>query len=150
MAVGQAPWNYVDEKVAGIVAQIATYTEQYDRCLPHLKEIIIVLQQIYETMRQCCDQQLITLHVTNVNYSAKLKKTLLIELKSEMAARLWKLSAELLEMQLDVSEQLVKREAKTFADIARIQLMGHLTGGPTKAKKGGGGLMASVWRMLTS
>mmetsp|Transcript_80781 Transcript_80781/g.160512 ORF Transcript_80781/g.160512 Transcript_80781/m.160512 type:complete len:891 (-) Transcript_80781:425-3097(-) len=123
---------FIDEKVAGIIAQIAIdrHRRNYALCTPHLKEIIMVLHELYETIHQCTSEQIIALHLENINYSKPLKKKLKEELTHHLAASLWRLSTELLEMQLDI-----KAEQKgTIDQVARLQLMSWAT---TRREKGG-------------
>ena len=55
--VAKSEWQYIDEKVYGIVAQIATHCTHYSLCEQHLVEILEVFQQLYEMLRQCQDEE---------------------------------------------------------------------------------------------
>jgi len=96
--------GYVDEKVAGIVAQLVTLRSHHDFIEQHILEILGVLQTVYETMRQCQPEQSIAFHVKHPDYSRAVKHALRDEVTLELCATLWKLSTELLEMQLDIRQ----------------------------------------------
>jgi len=129
-------WNYVDEKVAGIVTQIiVTGIQHYDLCSKnnHLKECLLVLHQIYEMMQQCEKDQTISSHLTDVEYGPRLKEKLRGELKAKMADTLWRLSNELLEMLLDIEDGDAndgrvahdKHVTTNLSEVARLQVIAH-------------------------
>eukprot|EP00966_Prymnesium_polylepis_P007983 183697-Prymnesium_polylepis.1 len=46
-------WQFVDEKVFGVVGRVVYHRAHYAACEPAVKEIIRVMLQIWETARQC-------------------------------------------------------------------------------------------------
>lgn len=85
-----------------IVARISAYCEHYSICEPHIKEVLMLFSDLYETARHCQSEQALTFHITHQDYTKAAKH----KLKSEVCARLesisWRLSTELLKMQLAV------------------------------------------------
>lgn len=52
VVVISAEWQYVDEKVYGIIAKIVSYTVYYNSFTEHFKKILSILFEFYEMM--CC------------------------------------------------------------------------------------------------
>lgn len=127
-------WNWVDEKVAGIIRQIVdTAVPNYELCKKHshLTELLYVLTQIYEMMQQCEKDKTIACHLTDSEYSPALKKKLEHEMAEQMADILWKLSNELIEMVIDVEDgdaddgKVIKNDslASSVGQLARLELI---------------------------
>ena len=90
----------------------------------------MVLFELWSTMRQCEDEKLLHLHLTNAEYARGVRK----ELHSEMVTRLiemcWKLSTHLLRMQLQLKETQAGRRASDLAAVgdaeqARVRIVTH-------------------------
>ena len=64
-SVGVVPdeWHFVGEKLEGIVSQTVVHKEHYATCVPHLKNLIHGLLDLYEMLRQCQDEQALHFHV---------------------------------------------------------------------------------------
>lgn len=111
-------WEYIDEKVYGVVDRVSAYRDHYSICVPHVKEILVVMLQIYEMVRQCQPDASLTFHITNADYDKAVRLKLKTEISSMMRKAAWRLSTELLAMQLDVLEQggepLISRSDKSF------------------------------------
>ena len=92
----KSSWHYVEEKVSGIVALTTELVtpEVYELCEPHLVEILSVLHRLYETMRQCEMDQLLTWHIRHPDYTKATKKQLKTEASDRLSELLWKLSTE--------------------------------------------------------
>lgn len=66
---------------------------------------------VYETARQCQSEKALTFHVTHKDYTKQVKQDLTGELSSRLELLSWKLSTELLNMQLSVrnASSIVRR-----------------------------------------
>ena len=106
-------WQHVNERVSGIVAQVSEHRKHYDDAIvAHVKQIIRVLIQTYEMLRQCQDQQTIAFHLSHLDYTKAVKKELTEELRTKVVEVTWKLSTALLNMQLE----LRRRSSQDVAD----------------------------------
>ena len=131
VAVLRDEWGVVLEKVAGHVGRYAKVAKShYVECLPCVKEMVMVLFELWSTMRQCEDEKLLHLHLTHTEYARGVRK----ELHSEMVTRLiemcWKLSTHLLRMQLQLKETQAGRRASDLAAVgdaeqARVRIVTH-------------------------
>lgn len=102
VVVLKAEWQYVDEKVYGIIAQVKTMAGYYNACKPHLSQILWCLAHIYEMMRQCqIEDQGFAFHLKHPQYVDSLRRTLRGELTVRMCEVQWQLSTALLDMQID-------------------------------------------------
>lgn len=95
-------WRDVNEKVRGIVRQVASLRAHYNICEQHVKEILNVLLELHQMLRGCQAEQFLAFHLSHVDYSDGVKKALKEELAASMSNALWRLSIELLKMQLEV------------------------------------------------
>ena len=95
-------WLAIREKVRGIVAQIATHRQFSFSARPHVKEMINILQELVCMLQQCNAEGAFTFHVTHLDYSKTVKEELKSELVERMDETVWKLSTELLQMQLEL------------------------------------------------
>ena len=109
VCVVRGEWQYVDEKVAGIVAQLVTHRRHYDFIQTHLKEILGCMLELHEIMCHCQPEHAIAFHLTNPTYAHAVKRALRQELTAALCQQLWKLSIELLEMQLDLRDHVQQR-----------------------------------------
>ena len=55
--------------MAGILRQVAAYCEHHPFIAYHLQEILEVLHELYEMMRQCQEEYTITFHLNHPDYS---------------------------------------------------------------------------------
>ena len=53
VAVVKSQWEYIDEKLFGVVERVAGYRAHYAICEKQIGEILIVTLEIYEMVRQC-------------------------------------------------------------------------------------------------
>ena len=97
-------WQYVDEKVAGILSQVVTLRRHYAVIKVHVKEVLACVLELYEMMCQCQPEHAIAFHLGNPAYSSAVRRTLRHEVTASLCQQLWKLSTELLEMQLELRE----------------------------------------------
>ena len=67
-----------------------------------LRRLLSLLHELSETMRQCETDMLLALHLTDAEYPRHLKHTLKQEAIDAMIDILWRLSTELLKLQLFV------------------------------------------------
>ena len=95
--------DFVLEKVSGIIAQAgAKASTSYGACEAHLELILDVVAEVYETTRQCEFEMLLANHLNDVEYPRALRRTLKNELADRIVDTLWRLSTELLKLQLTV------------------------------------------------
>ena len=107
----RSEWQAVDEKVYGVVARISSHRAHYKVCEPHVKEILVIMLEIYETARQCQPEQHLHFHLTHIDYSKTVKQQLKAELSEKLKGASWRLSTELLKMQLAVRKAAPTEEA---------------------------------------
>jgi len=69
---------------------------------------------LYEMMRQCGPEGEITFHAKHPDYAKDLTRLLKTELVTKMIEITWRLSIELLEMQLDIRKRAIGDEKKQF------------------------------------
>ena len=124
VAVLRSEWQFVDEKVSGIIAQIVEHRARYTTCEKHLKEILSVLLEVYEMVRHCRNEQALHFHLTHQDYTRDTRRALKGELTERICDTVWKLSTELLEMQLD------SRCPELEAPVARGSLSHEVTSKP--------------------
>ena len=105
-------WQFVNEKLYGIMAQLVAQREHYDICLEHIKHMIVVLVELYEMMRHCHAEMALTFHLGYLGYSKDVRADLSDELTDRICDTLWRLSTVLLEMLLDVRKLENLNEAK--------------------------------------
>ena len=152
-AVLKPQWLFVDEKVYGAVGRVAFHRAHYDVCEPRVKEILYVMIEIWESARQCQPEEALTFHLQHDNYTRAVKKKLAHELTAKLKQLSWRLSTELLQMQLAVRtatrarpDVIESRQAGAEADMLQKLLM------PSGGAKGGGGLsrLKSLKRAVTT
>ena len=49
----KAQWQFLEEKVYGVVGRMVSYNAHYTVCEPHVKDILFVMIEVWETLRQC-------------------------------------------------------------------------------------------------
>ncbi len=118
VAVLKDEWCFVDEKLRGIVAQLATLRKHYHVCEPHLITIVRCLFEIGETMRQCQDGHILATHIKHPDYTKAAKRGLKEELALRICDLLWRLSTDLLQMQINVGKPLTAAQLAAGACIA--------------------------------
>jgi len=111
-------WRYMDEKLGGIVAQIAAYRKQYWVCEPCLRPMICIISELGEMMRQCQEGQVLALHLRHQDYAKAVKRNLKEELATHICDLLWRISAELLQMQINIRKPFSPAELAAGARIA--------------------------------
>ena len=52
-AVLKPCWQFVNEKVYGVVARVAYHRAHYTACVAEVKQLLFVMIEIWETVRQC-------------------------------------------------------------------------------------------------
>jgi len=119
VAVVKDQWEAVDARVAGIVAQIALWKQHYHACEAHLIGMVSTLQELYEMMRQCQPGQAFTFQLTHPDLSSAVKSDLEEELTQRIDHTIWKLSTELLEMQLQARTPLSASELAAAMRLGR-------------------------------
>jgi len=109
-------WRVVDEKLCGIIAQIAAHQKRYYACEQHLITIVQSFLEIGEMMRQCQEGHVLARHLTLKDYSKSLKCTLQEELALRICNVLWRLSTDLMMMLVSVQKPLsvLQLRAGTF------------------------------------
>ena len=95
-------WNFVDEKVGGVVEQVALHRAHYAVCEPIVKQVLFVLIEIWETLRQCQVDEALVFHLQHQNYARAVKKRLAVELTARLKSLSWQLSTQLLHLQIEV------------------------------------------------
>ena len=98
----QSDWALVDEKVFGVVKRVSVHRAYYEAAEDHVKNILKVMLEIFETARQCLPEQTLPFHMTHMDYSKEVKQRLKAELAETLKLMSWNLSTELLKMQLAV------------------------------------------------
>jgi hypothetical protein len=63
---------------------MAQHRAHYQLCEPHVKAILHVLIELWETARQCGTEDALTFHMQHENYKAPVKKALQAELSSRL------------------------------------------------------------------
>ncbi len=57
VAVLRPQWQFLNEKVYGVIGRITSFREHYALCEPGVKEILHVMIEIWETARQCQSEE---------------------------------------------------------------------------------------------
>ena len=138
--------GFMLEKVGGIVKQAGVQTRlregAYEACESHLEALVEVVHEIYQTVRQLEFEMLLANQISDVEYAFSLRKTLKSELIDQMCDMIWRLSTELLKLQLAVlevgldgndHEDLETRKAMRLKMLASMKT----ATGAGKSKKGG-------------
>ena len=93
--------DFVLEKAGGIIKQAGVASgHAYAAVEPHVERLLDVLEEVYETSRQCQSEMLLANHLQDGEYPRALRKTLKDELTDRMCDTLWRLSTELLKLTL--------------------------------------------------
>ena len=95
-------WQFVDEKVYGVVARVAYHRTHYASIENEVKAILHALVEIWETARQCQAEEALPFHLQHEQYARAVKRKLAAELTSKLKQLSWRLSTRLLELQLAV------------------------------------------------
>ena len=135
VVVCQVECSFALEKVVGIVAQVGSMAAEYAKCVAHVRRVVLLLLELGETMRQCEDDMLLALHLQDADYSKALRRELKNEVVDAVIGVLWRLSTELLKMQLYVRHG------------ARANTQHPLATGGEDTPGGGGGRDAMRGRM---
>jgi len=128
-------WAFVLEKLSGVVTQVLTFRASYAAVEAQVGALLLVLLELYETMRQCEFEMLLALHCTDAEYPKHVKRALKGELVDKICATLWQLSTELLKLQISERGSAVEHgTAHTTDAIMRLQVISHLTTGARKKR----------------
>lgn len=118
VAVAKAEWKYVVEKLHGLVAKVSTQGKHYHVCEPMLRKMIAILASLTETMRQCDEHGVISLHLTRTDHTSAIQSALKKELTTRMCNLLWILSIETLRMLIEVQRPMSAAQLVAGARIA--------------------------------
>ena len=121
VAVLKPEWQFADEKVEGVIAQITTHTDKYTVVVHRLKELLVILLRLYEMLRQSQEEQHISFHVTHPDYSGGVKRQLKSELEGQICEALWQLSTRLLEMQLAILRPSAWAKARVKKNLLKMR-----------------------------
>jgi len=112
MAVLRSEWQYVGERVGGILRQVcahrahhpflSTHLEENSHPHTHLEEILLALHDLYEMARQCQKEQAIAFLLTHPDHSHTTRAQLKAEVTHQLQQKLWRLSIEVVEMHVDL------------------------------------------------
>ena len=91
-----------------------------------------MLLEVYELMRHCQPEQMITFHLRHPDYSRKLRRSLKDELTEKMCEEMWKLSIEVLEMQLFLRNHADRAAAAAAVLAGSVSDNGVSNGGSTE------------------
>lgn len=112
----------------------------YEACESHLEALLEVVHEVYQTVRQLEFEMLLSNHLTDVEYSSSLRNTLKFEVIDRMCEMLWRLSTELLKLQLSVldvdHDGLEDLETRKAMRLRMLASMKAATGG-AKSRRGG-------------
>lgn len=106
--VARAQLQRIGERASAIVTEIAVNHVHHALCESHLKCILKVLTELYETLRQCQPEYMIAYHLSNPEYTPAIKQRLHAELEAKLDQITWRLSVETLEMLLDIREAAIE------------------------------------------
>ena len=128
VSVLKPQWQLLDEKLYAIVAQIAAHSAHYAACEQHLREILVVMLDWYETMQQSAPERALTFHLEHSEYSKAAKQKLAKEFGEKLATVAWRLSHEVVEMMIDIRQAML-HEAMDYTPTAEAVRERHLRRG---------------------
>ena len=138
--------DFVLEKVGGIIAQCGKHAAtSYGACEVHIEMLLSVVQEVYETVRQCEFEMLLANHLNDVEYPKALRRTLKGELSDRIVDTLWRLSTELLKLQLTVLDADEGNAVPKSDQVSRMAVAAAVADFAQKEKSKRGGLF-SFWR----
>ena len=120
-AVLQPAWQFAMEKVGGITKQLLTYAPSYSsgEVASHCQAQLMVMFDLYETMRQCDAGMMLTLHLGDrKNYGKRMVAELRDELEGKILDVLWRYSTGLLKLQVHVASLSASRDGGRSEDAA--------------------------------
>jgi len=104
VGVLQGEWGAIIERVEGTVLQVASLIgsnyKAYIKSVPYIKGMLLVLVDLWETMRMCQSEMAVYYHLTDSEYPKNRKKQLQAEIIDRMLDLCWRISTDLLKMQL--------------------------------------------------
>ena len=80
--------------------------------------MICIISELGEMMRQCQEGQVLALHLRHQDYAKAVKRNLKEELATHICDLLWRISAELLQMQINIRKPFSPAELAAGARIA--------------------------------
>ena len=104
VAVVRQAWLEADEKVRGIVAQIAAHRRQSYAGRPYILEMVDLMIELCSMLQQCQGDGSATFHIQHKDYSRETKRQLAQEYAVKVQETVWRLSTSLLHMQLDLRD----------------------------------------------
>ena len=154
VTVLRAEWQFAMEKVGGIVSQLLSFAQSYDRCEAHCRVMLSIAFELFETFRLCNPGFMLALHLGDKHYGKAGLEELKGELEDRIVDELWRLSAELLRVQVhltasadggvdDISDLSHLDSMQAEHDAMRMQLISQLGGHGFDRKKKALGARAS-------
>jgi len=123
LAVLSVECGFACEKVTAIVQQLLLHRAAYASLKAELRPLLLVLVEVYETVRQCEADMVLALHLTEPEYPVTLKASLQGELVERLCLILWRFSTEALKLELHL--QAVAPPAASAAAL-QMQVAAHL------------------------
>jgi len=112
VAVLRSEWQYVGERVGGILRQVCAHREHHaflsfhleedSHPHTHLEEVLLALHDLYEMARQCQKEQAVAFLLTHPDHSRATRAQLKAEVTHQLQQKLWRLSIEVVEMHVDL------------------------------------------------
>ena len=136
-AVLKSQWQWVSEQIFGVVSRVAQHREHYALCEPRVKEVLFVMIELWETVRQCGVEEALTFHLQHENYKSAVKKALAAELTERIHQLSARLSSELLQLLRLVPDGFEPRHAEVPASADLLEQL--LTPAAVSAPDGGQG-----------
>mmetsp|Transcript_10158 Transcript_10158/g.30099 ORF Transcript_10158/g.30099 Transcript_10158/m.30099 type:complete len:368 (+) Transcript_10158:211-1314(+) len=129
-------WTFMLERVWGQVQMIASLRGSYAMAVEPLRAIMLVMIDLRDTMRQCETDLMLHLHLTDKEYPKSVRRELKQDVLDRMVDVIWRLSTELLKMQLSIKEAGDQARLGGSTDVLKCQFIEHLNVGATTRKKG--------------